>query len=244
MMYLIGLGLWNENDMSLRAIDALKKCDSIYCEFYTNKWLGNLDKLKEISGKNITVMKRTDVESERITDEAKEMNVALLVPGDPLVATTHMQLMMDAKEKGVETKIIHASSILTSVAETGLQLYKFGRKTTLTFLEKSFRPSSPYEVIHENRKAGMHTLVLLDIKEGDRYMSIKDGIEVLREIGEHLDDKTKIFACCQLGSENQKIRYGTMNDLSRDPTLTGTPAVIIVPGRLNFKEEEALKMYE
>ncbi len=243
MLCLVGLGLWNENDMSLKGLAALKKADSVYCEFYTNRWLGDLKKLEDISGKKIHVLSREDVESERITDEAKEMNVVLLVPGDPLVATTHVQLLIDARGKGVETEIIHASSIFTSVAETGLQLYKFGRTTTLAFLEKSFKPSSPYEVIQENRKAGLHTLLLLDIKEQDRYMTIKDGIEVLKAIGEHLDDKTKIIACCQLGSPDQKIKYGTMGELSKDGSLKETPAVIILPGRLHFKEEEALAMY-
>ncbi len=240
MLYLIGLGLWDENDLSLRALAALKKCHSVYVEFYTNKWLGNMQKLEEIAGKKIIALKRTDVESERLTDEAKKKDIALLVPGDPLVATTHVQLLIDAKSKNVKTNVIHASSIYTSVAETGLQLYKFGRTTTLAFIEKSFKPSSPFEVIMENRKAGLHTLVLLDIKDSS-YMTVADGIDVLAELG--LDKETKIVACCQLGGD-QKIKYGTMEELAGDASLAETPAVIIVPGLLHFKEEEALRMYE
>lgn len=243
MLYLIGLGLWDENDLSLRALAALKKCDEIYAEFYTNKWLGNMEKLEEMAGKKIKTLKRTDVESEFLTDNAKEKDIALLIHGDPLVATTHVQLLIDAKQKNIKTEVIHSSSIYTSVAETGLQLYKFGRTTTLAFIEKSFKPSSPYEIILENRKAGLHTLVLLDIKEDNRYMTIRDGVEVLLETGQLLDKDTKIIACCQLGSEKQKIKYGTMEGLAKDNELTGTPAVIIVPGRLHFKEEEALRMY-
>ena len=241
MLYLIGLGLWDENDLSLRAVATLKKCDEIYAEFYTNKWLGSMEKLEEIAGKKIKALKRVDVEAEMLTDEAKKKNIALLVPGDPLVATTHFQLLIDAKQKDVKTEVVHASSIYTAVAETGLQLYKFGRTTTLAFIEKSFKPSSPYEVILENRKAGLHTLVLLDVKESS-YMTIGDGIEVLLETGELLDKDTKIIACCQLGG-SQKIKYGTMASLAEDNPQE-TPAVIIIPGRLHFKEEEALKIYE
>lgn len=242
MLYLIGLGLWDENDLSLRALAALKKCDAVYVEFYTNKWLGDMKKLEEIAGKKITLLKRQDAESEKLTDEARENNVALLVPGDPLVATTHIQLLIDAKQKGVKTHVIHASSIYTAIAETGLQLYKFGRTTTLAFIEKSFKPSSPYEMIMENRKAGLHTLVLLDVKENS-YMTVADGIDVLLATGELLDTNTKIVACCQLGGD-QKIKYGTMSSLAKDASLDKTPAVIIIPGRLHFKEEEALRMYE
>lgn len=243
MLYLIGLGLWDENDISLRAIDALKRCDEVYVEFYTNKWLGDMKRLEEIACKKITILKREKVEDEMLTDQAKTKTIALLVPGDPLVATTHAQLMIDAKQKNVTTQVIHSSSIYTAVAETGLQLYKFGRTTTLTFIEKSFKPSSPYEVILENRKAGLHTLVLLDIKEEGRYMTVRDGIDVLIETGELLDKDTKIVACCQLGG-NQKIKYGTMEKLAGDSDLGSTPAVIIIPGRLHFKEEEALGMYQ
>lgn len=243
MLYLVGLGLWDESDISLRAVAAMKACDVVYVEFYTNKWSGDIKRLEELAGKKVTVLKRIEVEDERISDEAKNKNVALLVPGDPIVATTHVQLMIDAKQKNVDVKVIHSSSIYTSVAETGLQLYKFGRTTTLTFIEKSFKPNSPYETILQNRKAGLHTLVLLDVKEDSRYMTIKDGIEVLLETGELLDENTKIIACCRLGGD-QKIKYGTMKDLAGDKELGGTPAVILIPGRLHFKEEEALKMYE
>lgn len=241
MLYLIGLGLWDENDLSIRAIDALKKCEEVFMETYTNKWLGKIEALEDVIGKKVTILKRIQVESEMLTDIAKEDDIALLVPGDPLVATTHVQLMIDAKNKGVEVKVIHSSSIYTAVAETGLQLYKFGRATTLAFIEKSFKPSSPYEIIMENRKAGLHTLVLLDVKEDSIYMTVSDGVEVLAELG--LDKETKIIGCCQLGG-NQRIRYGQMEDLAGDSSLAETPAVIIIPGRLHFKEEEALRMYE
>ena len=217
------------------------KCEEVYLETYTNKWLGDRERLEGIIGKKIVHLKGFQVESDMLIDIAKETDVALLIPGDPLVATTHIQLMIDAKAKGVTFDVIHSSSIYTAVAETGLQLYKFGRATTLAFIEKSFKPSSPYEMIMENRKAGLHTLVLLDVKEDNRYMTVADGIYVLNHFG--LED-IKIVVCCQLGSESQKIRYGNMKELSEDASLAETPAAIIIPGRLHFKEEEALRMYE
>src|SRR3989338_4671148 len=99
MLYLIGLGLWDESDISLRAVEALKKCEEVYMETYTNKWLGNIRHLEETIGKEVKPLKRLQVESDMLIDIAKETDVALLIPGDPLVATTHIQLMIDAKSR-------------------------------------------------------------------------------------------------------------------------------------------------
>ena len=72
MLYLIGLGLWDEGDISLRAVDALKKCEEVYLETYTNKWLGNIARLEEIIGKEVKVLKRIQVESDMLTHLSKK----------------------------------------------------------------------------------------------------------------------------------------------------------------------------
>lgn len=243
MLYLIGLGL-SEGDISLKAAEAMKKCDALYCELYTSYWEGNLDKLSKTIGKKIAVLEREKVESDFLVNEVKKKAVALLVPGDPLSATTHMQLVMDAKENGIETEIIHAASIYTAVAESGLQLYKFGRSTTLAMPEKNFFPESPYDIIADNLKLGFHTLVLLDIP-----MTAKKGIEVLLELEKKkkkgmLKKDSRIIACCKLGGNERVIKYGTADALLKDSNLDTTPAVLLVPGKLHFKEEEALSLWK
>lgn len=241
MLYLVGLGLSN-GDVSLNAMNAMKKCDSVYAEFYTSSWLGDVERLGKDIGKKIEVLPREKVESDFLVDEAKEKSVALLVGGDPLTATTHIQLLMDAKNNGVKTEIIHAPSIYTAIAETGLQLYKFGRATTLVAPEKNFFPESPYDIIDGNRKAGLHSLVLLDIP-----MTARKGAEVLMGL-EKMKKKgaieEKIVACCMLGTGNKIIKYGTVDGLAKDKELDVTPAVLLVPGKLNFKEEEVLELWK
>jgi diphthine synthase len=237
MLYLIGLGLHDEEDLSLKAIDALKKCDSIFCELYTNKWHGNLNKIEDMTGKKIQVLPREKVESDFIVNESKNKVVALLIPGDPLTATTHIELLIEAKKQKINFQIIHSSSIYTAVAESGLMIYKFGRTTTLAYPEKDYEPKSPYEVVKENKKASMHTLVLLDIKE-DKSMTVKDGVELLLK-NKAIGKNEKIVACCELGSKHQVIRYDSASNLVKDLPV---PAVLIIPGRLNFKEEEALAL--
>lgn len=36
MLYIVGLGLGNEKDITLRGLEAVKKCDKIFIEAYTS----------------------------------------------------------------------------------------------------------------------------------------------------------------------------------------------------------------
>ncbi|MFH1631255.1 MAG: diphthine synthase [Candidatus Aenigmatarchaeota archaeon] len=244
MLYIIGLGLNDEKDLSLKAVEALKACDDIYVEFYTNKWHGDINALEKIVKKSIEVLPREKVESEFLIKLAKNNNIALLVSGDPLSATTHLELVQMAKLEGIGVSVIHSSSVYTAVAESGLQLYKFGRTTTLCYPEPGFEPDSPYDTIVENRKIGLHSLILLDVKT-DRWMTVKEGLNILLDLenkknGLILSLTTKVIACCKLGGKDQKIIYDSVeNIIKMDPKEV--PACTIVPGKLNFKEEEFLE---
>ena len=230
MLYLIGLGL-DEKDISLKAVEALKKCSSIYYEFYTSRWDGKIDIIEKIINKKIKLLERKDVESEFLIKESRKKDIALLIPGDPLAATTHFQLFIDAKNANIPCRVIHAASIYTAVAETGLQLYKFGRTTTLV---KDFSASSPYDVICENKKAGLHSLVLLDID-----MTAGEGVEALTK-NKAITENEKIIVCSHVGTEKSRIKCGSANKIK----MKSIPSVIIVPGKLNFKEEEALELWK
>jgi diphthine synthase len=239
MLYLIGLGLNDEGDIPTKAVEALKRCDEVYAELYTSAWKGDLGALEQEIGKKIELSPRERIESDFLVRRASDANVALLVPGDPLSATTHIDLLARAKRAKIEVKVIHASSIYTAVAECGLQLYKFGRTTTLPRVERAFSPTSPYEIIAENQKAGLHTLVLLDIP-----MKIGEGLESLLEIEKKLklgiiSKSLRVVACAALGDEKQAIKYGTVEKLMKSG-IELTPACIVVPGKLHFSEEEVL----
>ena len=104
MLYLVGLGIWDYKDISLRGLEILKSSDYVFCEFYTTQKKYRLGKLEEIIGKKIKILNREKTENEVFLDIAKKHIVSLLVPGDPLVATTHSQIIIDAKEKGIKTK--------------------------------------------------------------------------------------------------------------------------------------------
>ncbi len=246
MLYLIGLGLRDEKDMPLKALEALQKSAAVYIELYTSRWFGSLEAVEKLAGKPVKEAGREFVESLQIVKEAASRDVALLVPGDPLAATTHFELLAEARKSGVPVKVVHSSSIFTAIAETGLQSYKFGRTTSVTFPRANFNPSSPYETIAENKKAGMHTLVLLDVQPPS-YMTIREALEILLKhedcLGKGvLGRESKVIAAAELGGD-PVILYDTIENLIRKD-LKKVPAVIVVPGNLNFKEEEALELYK
>jgi diphthine synthase len=247
MLYLISLGLNDEKDLSVRALEAAKKCDRLYCEFYTSRPNTSIEKLSELAGMGVTELGRGDLEenSRRFLEEAKGKIVGLLVGGDALSATTHISLLLDAGKMGIEYEVIHGSSIFTAVAETGLQLYNFGKATTLPFPEEGYKPASAYDMIEQNKKAGLHTLVLLDTKPG-MQMDCITGISILKGIeaekGKGVIAEEKIIACVNLGGLSV-IKYNTPEMLISDPELKGTPAVLIIPGKLHFLEKEYLDSF-
>ena len=109
MLTLIGLGLNDENDMTLKGIEAAKNADKVFIEFYTGLWHGNKENLEKIIGTKIIELQRKDLEddSEKFLQNAKNSNIALLVQGDPLIATSHEALVIEARKMKIETKVIH-----------------------------------------------------------------------------------------------------------------------------------------
>jgi len=243
----IGLGLHDEKDLTLRAVEEGKKCDVLFAEFYTSALRGSSpSRFNELLGKEVRVLTRKDVEEGNIIlNEAATKTVGFLVPGDPMTATTHADLRLRAAKQGIVTRVIHGVSILTAAAGLlGLQSYKFGRTVTIPFQEEKFRPSSPYEMVALNRQAGLHTLVLLDLKEGGRFMTANEGMRYLLEQENRMSYWTfssnpLICVLARVGSANPHVRAGRINDLLNQEF--GDPLhCLVVPGKLHFAEKEAL----
>ena len=236
MLHIIGLGLFDENDLTLRAVSIAKACDC-FAELYTNKWGGSIDELARLIGRPVTLLKRQDLEDNlpKFLAKAKQADVALFVPGDPLAATTHIDVFLEAKKRRIPVQIIHNASIFSAVAETGLQLYKFGRTATVPF---SGQLEAVKEALKGNRKLGLHTLLLLDLDSGiGLYMRAMDAVKMLLKAGV-VKEKEKLVAASRLGSPESEIVYCTAKELLE--RQQGVPAVLIVPGKLHFREKEAL----
>jgi len=247
-LYFISIGLNDEKDMSIKAIEAARECDLLFAEFYTHKLNTTKEKLEKVIGKEIKVLTRSEVESDMLIKEAMNKKVGLLVGGDAFCATTHLALKHEAEKKGIETRVIHGSSIFSAVAEVGLHIYKFGQAVTIPFLDrlKDEMPISVYEKVDVNKKMGLHTLLLLDIiEEEKRYMSVKEACEILLKLEEKMKKgiftrDTEIIVFARAGSDDAKIFYGRIEEAMKTD-FGNPPFCIILPGSLHFTEKEYLE---
>lgn len=270
MLYLVGMGLGDEKDITLRGLEIVRKCKRVYMEAYTSLLSFGLSNnavstLEDLYGRPVILADREMVEQgmEQILEEACTSDVAFLVVGDPFGATTHSDLVVRARKMGVEVKVIHNASVMNAVGVCGLQLYRFGETISIPFFTETWKPDSFYDKIKENKQLGLHTLCLLDIRvkepsieslcrgkkdyEPPKFMTINTAIEQLLEIEEKraesaYNEDTHCVGLVRLGSEMQKIVAGSMKDLL---TIDFGPPLhcLVIVGKTHPLEEEMLEFY-
>ena len=247
-LYFIVLGLSNEKDISINGLEAVKKCDIVYLENYTSILNCKKEDLEKLYSKKIILARRSLVEADNneIIENAKAKNVAFLVIGDPFAATTHIDLFLRAKKEGIKCNVVHNASIASAVGITGLQVYKFGKITSIPLENENIE--TPYDVLKGNLSLGSHTLFLLDLNpDEEKFMSVNDAIRYLLKVelkrNERIfSEKTLCVGCARIGSESQVIKAGSAKDLLK--FNFGKPVhCLIVPGKLHFMEEGALELY-
>ncbi len=250
-LYLIGLGLCDEKDNTLKGLEAAKKSKSIYLETYTSLLKCDKAALEEVIGKPIYPADRNFVEKkgDSLIQTAKTSDVALLIIGDPLCATTHQDIIQRAKRENVKVEVIHNASVMTAIGITGLQIYKFGRTTSIPFPDKEYMPETPYNVIKENKSINAHTLLLLDLRPDEsKFMSVNDAINYLLKIETKREEKmftnnTLCIGCARLGCRDELIISGTAEQLLKKD-FKGPLHCLIIPAAMHFMEEEAVKRFK
>lgn len=191
----------------------------------------------EFYGKEVVVADREMVESQSdvILADAKDENVSFLVVGDPFCATTHHDLVERAAELGIEVRRIHNASIMNAVGAAGLQLYRYGQTVSMVFFSETWRPDSWYDRVRDNRKLGLHTLLLLDIKvkeqseenmargrliyEPPRFMTCAQCASQMLEIEERRGEgaygaDTQCVAVARVGTESESIVCATLGEMA------------------------------
>ncbi|CAG88625.1 DEHA2E23914p [Debaryomyces hansenii CBS767] len=267
MLYLIGLGLSYESDITVRGLETIKKCKRVYLEAYTSILMAaNQESLEAFYGREIILADRELVEggSDKILENADEDDVAFLVVGDPFGATTHTDLIIRARELNIKVEAIHNASVMNAVGACGLQLYQFGQTVSLVFFTETWKPDSFYNKIMENRRIGLHTLLLLDIKvkeqsienmargkliyEPPRYMNIETAASQLLEIEEMRQEKaytpnTPCVAISRLGSPEQTFKAGTLQELSEYDSGEPLHSLVMLGRQVHDLELEYLYEY-
>jgi diphthine synthase len=248
----VGLGLHDEFGISLRGLEEVKNADAVFVELYTSllpKF--SKERFEEISGKKLNFVSRRELEEENgrvILEAVRKGKVVLLVPGDPLVATTHVALRLEAEKRGIRTRLVHGASIISAVVGlSGLHIYKFGKSVTIPFPDET-KPVTPYNVIGQNRRLGLHTLCLLDIRAEDkRYLSIREALDALLKIEKEqkkgiITLDTLAVGIARAGSDAPTVKASTISELL-NYSFGEPPYSLIFPGKLHFIEAEALMAF-
>lgn len=240
MLYIVGLGL-NIKGISKEGLEAVKRCKKIYLENYTVEFPYETNEISEIIEKEIELADRNFVESCKIVDEARRKDVALLVYGSPLFATTHIVLMQECEASKVKCEFIYSASVFDAIAETGLQLYKFGKIASMPKwdLEKNYTPDSFMEIVKQNQSIDAHSLILVDIG-----LNFKDAFQQLKKSADSYKIKlSKLVVCQQLGTRRGKIMYRTLDEFAEFSGVRA-PYCIIIPSKLHHVEVEVLRGFE
>ncbi|TPX71685.1 hypothetical protein SpCBS45565_g00831 [Spizellomyces sp. 'palustris'] len=259
VLYIIGLGLSDEKDITVKGLEAVKSCSRIYLEAYTSILGVGKERLEAFYERPIIIADRdmVETESDAILQDADKVNVAFLVVGDPFGATTHTDLVLRAQERGIPTIPIHNASVMNAVGCCGLSLYQYGQTVSIVFFTETWRPDSFVEKIGANRQMGLHTLCLLDIKvkeqsienlargrkiyEPPRYMSIPTAVTQLLSLTTNAYSPTTIaVGLARLGSTTQKIVAGTLEELQSvdfGPPLHS----LVICGKMHFLEADVVR---
>jgi diphthine synthase len=244
----VGLGLHDEKGISLQGLEEAKTSDHVFMELYTSLLPSfSVERFEMLTGKKVQILKRYDLEEQsgaRILDAAEESKTVFLVPGDPFIATTHVALRIEAEKRGIKTRIVHGASIISAIIGlSGLHNYKFGKTVTIPLPENA--SETPYNVITQNKKLGLHTLCLLDIKTDEkRFLHINQALTQLLNTERKKKQGTTTMqtiavGVARAGSTTPTLKADTIENLLTydfgDP-----PQSLIFPGELHFMEAEAL----
>jgi diphthine synthase len=243
MLTFVGLGLYDERSVTVVGREAIRGADRVIAEFYTSKLAGaTVADLESYHGVDVEVRDRHGIEQRPgdVLEDARQRDVVVLTAGDTMVSTTHVDLRLRARERGVETRVVHGTTAETAASSlTGLQNYRFGKATTLPF-ERSHGgdgvPDSVVETIDANRERGLHTLVFLDIDaERDDYMH---GDEAADRLAAAWRDELGVVVA-RAGSPDPVVRAGPLSTLATGSF--GDPLhLLVVPGDLHHVERDAL----
>ena len=262
---LIGIGPGKVSSMTLEAVELAQRADVRLYEAYTALWSEeSLVALEDKIGSIQRIMRPTIEQPEDLLEMAKQQLVAVLVVGDPMQATTHIDLQLRAENAGIPVHVVHGISITTLVpGATGVSNYKFGRSTTLTYPYGDWIATSPLEVMLQNYTQKLHTLVLFDLDPsgagtGDQQpMQASDAAESIAKMVKKFKemeltqeqsklvaeiDSLEVVLCSDLGTDDQRLQTTTIGLLGGKNS--GRLNCMVLLANLSEIEREAVNRWK
>ena len=213
MAFLLVGGGYTEGLQTVEALEALRGASKVYVDTYTMPgaaWL--LDIARRTARGEVVAADRKLLE-EGVRDVAKEAlksDVAVLVPGDPLIATTHAALLAEAAGLGAQVRVIPGvSGVCAAKSVTLLHYYRFGRTVTVPGPWRGVKAYSVVEAVYGNLCVGLHTMLLLDVREGGTGQ-LEPG-EAVRIVLRHEEDLA--------------------GEAGYEPVLHSLPVIVVSAGR-------------
>jgi len=248
MLYLVGIGL-NNDDITLQALSILRN-SIVYADRYTTFFdEERRNYISNLINSPIIDLNREDLEEKLgvIVERARDANISIMVGGDPLIATTHKIIFIEAKKRKVPIKVVHASSVLSSlIGESGLDFYRFGQICTISKWQTNYMPVSFYEVIEKNYNNNLHSIVLLDYDPTkNSSLPLKDAIAILEEAEKKykkglIKDNTLLFVMHKIALDGQQKLIINVSSAKKLNFANG-PTALIIPAKLSDIEKEVIE---
>ncbi len=247
MLHLVGIGL-TKADLPAGSLEICKRC-ALYADNYTTYVpQDRIDQIEYLTGRSVKRLDRSMLEESLpvLLGEAENKDVAILIGGDPLIATTHKIIFIAAKKAGIEVRVHHAASIITVlIGESGLDFYRFGQMCTIAKWTDNYKPVSFYETIQRNLASNLHSTVFLDYEiSNNSSLELSKAIRILREAessynGKIIDDATSVIVMHSMSHHNERKMFTTIAEAS-GMVLDPGPTSIIIPAKLSDIEKEAI----
>ncbi len=258
-LWLIGIGPGDLGHMTERAKSIARGCSKRYLEGYTAVLPKDQEDLLEDEVGPWERLMRPSVEDPgSLLEEARKEAVALLVVGDPMQATTHIDLEARCMEEDVGFEVVPGMSATSlAVSLSGLQSYKFGRQVTLPYPYGDYLATSPLEMIWSNRSNGLHTLVLLDLDptgmgfDLPTPMSPTQAVSILERMAQRVSEEDSGLEMewdirewdgillSDVGTSKQVVSSGTLDELSI--IEGGYVHTLIIPSNMSDNEMDAFR---
>ena len=172
-----------------------------------------------------------------------------MVPGDPLIATTHISILLEASKNKIKWKVLPGvSGVTAAMVASGLQFYKFGRTVTIPGPWRSVKAYSVVEYIYCNLEKGLHTLLLLDYIEG-RMLQPWEAAKAILELEKELSREEAFYPILErliiiiverAGLEDQRVLWSKLKRLALSNHKSPPPTSLIIPGRIHPTEAEVI----